>query len=286
MRCRSSTRTAQALPFARYRHIRSARPVIRTGPGRRRAWAMGGGWLAGAGLGLLAAAGLVLAVRASPAMRPVRLVDRLAPYLGDTPPPSRAAGAAVGDVGAVHRRPAAVRPGPGRAGRPASTGRSAARRPSVGGSTGSARARRSRSSASSRSSGALPAWCWPLSLAVGVGVAARRCGRRAGRAARVRRSAGRRARPRLDAEPSARAARAGDAVGVPGRRRPAGAGGGGRRVTGRRARARLPAHRRRAGPRPVVRAGPRPRGHAGSPRRSASWPSGRRSSRSPGSCRV
>jgi tight adherence protein C len=50
---------------------------------------MSGGWLAGAGLGLLAAAGIVLAVRASPAMRPVRLVDRLAPYLGDTPPPSR-----------------------------------------------------------------------------------------------------------------------------------------------------------------------------------------------------
>ena len=50
---------------------------------------MDGGWLAGAGLGLLAAAGLLLAVRAAPALRPVRLVDRLAPYLGDTPPPSK-----------------------------------------------------------------------------------------------------------------------------------------------------------------------------------------------------
>jgi tight adherence protein C len=50
---------------------------------------MNEGWLAGAGLGLLAAAGVILAVRASPALRTVRLVDRLAPYLGDTPPPSK-----------------------------------------------------------------------------------------------------------------------------------------------------------------------------------------------------
>jgi tight adherence protein C len=50
---------------------------------------MDGGWLAGAGLGLLAATGVLLAVRAAPALRPVRLVDRLAPYLGDTPPPSK-----------------------------------------------------------------------------------------------------------------------------------------------------------------------------------------------------
>jgi len=46
------------------------------------------GWL-GAGLGLLAALGVIIAVRATPPMRPVRLVDRLAPYLADTPPPSK-----------------------------------------------------------------------------------------------------------------------------------------------------------------------------------------------------
>jgi tight adherence protein C len=46
-------------------------------------------WLVGAGLGLLAASGVLLAVRGTPAMRPIRLVDRMAPYLADTPPPSR-----------------------------------------------------------------------------------------------------------------------------------------------------------------------------------------------------
>ena len=50
---------------------------------------MTAGWLVGAGIGLLAAVGLVLAVRAAPPMRPVRLADRIAPYLGDTAPPSR-----------------------------------------------------------------------------------------------------------------------------------------------------------------------------------------------------
>lgn len=40
-------------------------------------------------LGLLFAAGVLLAVRAAPPMRPVRLADRVAPYLGDTPPPSK-----------------------------------------------------------------------------------------------------------------------------------------------------------------------------------------------------
>jgi tight adherence protein C len=45
--------------------------------------------MVGAGLGLLAAAGVIIAVRATPPMRPVRLADRIAPYLGDTPPPSR-----------------------------------------------------------------------------------------------------------------------------------------------------------------------------------------------------
>ena len=43
----------------------------------------------GALFGLLFATGLLLAVRAAPPMRPVRLVDRVAPYLGDTPPPSK-----------------------------------------------------------------------------------------------------------------------------------------------------------------------------------------------------
>ena len=46
-------------------------------------------WVAGAALGLVAAGGIVLAVRATPPMRPIRLADRIAPYLGDTPPPSR-----------------------------------------------------------------------------------------------------------------------------------------------------------------------------------------------------
>lgn len=40
-------------------------------------------------LGALFAVGVLLAVRAAPPMRPVRLVDRVAPYLGDTPPPSK-----------------------------------------------------------------------------------------------------------------------------------------------------------------------------------------------------
>ena len=46
-------------------------------------------WLVGAGLGLAAAGGVIIAVRASPPMRPVRLADRIAPYLGDTPAPSK-----------------------------------------------------------------------------------------------------------------------------------------------------------------------------------------------------
>jgi len=48
-----------------------------------------GDWLVGAALGLCTATGMIIAVRATPAMRPVRLSDRIAPYLGDTPPPSR-----------------------------------------------------------------------------------------------------------------------------------------------------------------------------------------------------
>lgn len=50
---------------------------------------MSGMWLAGAGLGLLAALGVLVAVRATPPMRPIRLADRIAPYLGDTAPPSK-----------------------------------------------------------------------------------------------------------------------------------------------------------------------------------------------------
>ncbi len=46
-------------------------------------------WLIGAGLGLAASAGVILAVRATPPMRPIRLADRIGPYLGDTLPPSK-----------------------------------------------------------------------------------------------------------------------------------------------------------------------------------------------------
>ncbi len=46
-------------------------------------------WLVGALLGLLGASGVVLAVRAAPPMRPIRLGDRIAPYLGDTTAPSK-----------------------------------------------------------------------------------------------------------------------------------------------------------------------------------------------------
>jgi tight adherence protein C len=43
-------------------------------------------------LGLAAAVGLVLAISYAPPFRSVRLVDRLAPYVHDTPPPSRLLG--------------------------------------------------------------------------------------------------------------------------------------------------------------------------------------------------
>jgi tight adherence protein C len=46
-------------------------------------------------LGLTAAVGLLLAVTFAPPFRSVRLVDRLAPYVHDTPPPSRLLGTAT-----------------------------------------------------------------------------------------------------------------------------------------------------------------------------------------------
>jgi len=46
-------------------------------------------------LGLAAAIGLVLVLRFAPPFRSVRLVDRLAPYVHDTPPPSRLLGTAT-----------------------------------------------------------------------------------------------------------------------------------------------------------------------------------------------
>nr|WP_204332440.1 type II secretion system F family protein [Geodermatophilus sabuli] len=46
-------------------------------------------------LGLAAAAGLLLVVTFAPPFRSVRLVDRLAPYVHDTPPPSRLLGTAT-----------------------------------------------------------------------------------------------------------------------------------------------------------------------------------------------
>jgi tight adherence protein C len=46
----------------------------------------------GAVLGVVFGTGLVFALRAAPPMRPVRLVDRIAPYLSDAPSPSRLIG--------------------------------------------------------------------------------------------------------------------------------------------------------------------------------------------------
>ena len=51
--------------------------------------------LAGMLLGLAAAAGVLLVVGFAPPFRSVRLVDRLAPYVHDTPPPSRLLGTAT-----------------------------------------------------------------------------------------------------------------------------------------------------------------------------------------------
>ena len=46
-------------------------------------------------LGLVGAVGLILVVTYAPPFRAVRLVDRLAPYVHDTPPPSRLLGTAT-----------------------------------------------------------------------------------------------------------------------------------------------------------------------------------------------
>jgi len=51
--------------------------------------------LTGVLLGLTAATGLLLLLAYAPPARPVRLVDRLAPYVQDTPPPSRLLGTAT-----------------------------------------------------------------------------------------------------------------------------------------------------------------------------------------------
>ena len=48
--------------------------------------------LTGMLLGLAAAVGVLLVVTFAPPFRSVRLVDRLAPYVHDTPPPSRLLG--------------------------------------------------------------------------------------------------------------------------------------------------------------------------------------------------
>jgi tight adherence protein C len=61
--------------------------------------------LTGMLLGLVAATGLLLAISYAPPFRSVRLVDRLAPYVHDTPPPSRLLGTATesGMLTAVRR---------------------------------------------------------------------------------------------------------------------------------------------------------------------------------------
>jgi tight adherence protein C len=63
------------------------------------------GWL-GALLGLVGGLGLLLALRSAPPLRPVRLGDRIAPYLADAPAPSTlltGTGAPAGPFGAARR---------------------------------------------------------------------------------------------------------------------------------------------------------------------------------------
>lgn len=62
--------------------------------------------LLGMSLGLVAAVGVLLAIGAAPPLRPIRLEDRLAPYLRDTPSPSRllsVAAPASGMIGLIRR---------------------------------------------------------------------------------------------------------------------------------------------------------------------------------------
>jgi tight adherence protein C len=63
------------------------------------------GGLTGMLLGLVGAVGVILVVTYAPPFRAVRLVDRLAPYVHDTPPPSRLLGTATepGMLAAVRR---------------------------------------------------------------------------------------------------------------------------------------------------------------------------------------
>ncbi|WP_324276330.1 hypothetical protein [Blastococcus brunescens] len=116
-------------------------------------------------LGLLAGVGVVLVVSYAPPFRSVRLVDRLAPYVHDTPPPSRLLGTATepGLLTAVRRVfGPAVGDGARLVDRMLGDGP-----PSAAGSTPSAATRASKTSASSRSSGAgsgcSPRRSWPPS---------------------------------------------------------------------------------------------------------------------------
>jgi tight adherence protein C len=60
------------------------------------------GWL-GALLGLVGGLGLLVAIRSAPPMRPVRLGDRIAPYLADTPAPSGLLPRSGMEAGSVRR---------------------------------------------------------------------------------------------------------------------------------------------------------------------------------------
>ena len=135
------------------------RIMLRIGrlPEERRVLRMSGAWLLGAGLGLAAAAGVLVAVRAAPPMRPVRLGRPHRALPRRHPAAVEAAGPPGVGLGAVRGRPPAVRAR--RSARPSasSTGR---RRRGVG-APPARRARRvehtSRSSGSSRCSGSPPA---------------------------------------------------------------------------------------------------------------------------------
>lgn len=62
-------------------------------------------WWVGALLGLTLGCGILITIRSVPPMRPITLVDRIAPYLGDAPAPSRLLrpGAGSEPFGAVRR---------------------------------------------------------------------------------------------------------------------------------------------------------------------------------------